>query len=159
MKSNLTVLFFMLSFYCFGAGMLDSFALYHSWLFVGEDEFAAVHQAAGQRIVLIFVLPTFVLTIITILLFWYRPSIIPKYLIWMALGCQLVSWLSSAFIQIPIQLELDKGKDEALLNRLISTDWIRIIAWGIYIVIIVQIIFRLYSHYLKMERAYESRVF
>ena len=149
MKRNLSGLFFMLSFYCFGAGMIDSFALYHSWLFVGESEFAAVHQAAGQRIVLFFVLPTFVLTGITIAMFWYRPSMIPKHLLWFAFACQMISWLSSAFIQIPIQLQLDQGKDEELLNKLITTDWIRIIAWLIYISVVVKMITRMQPIYLK----------
>ncbi|MBC7828414.1 MAG: hypothetical protein H7122_11760 [Chitinophagaceae bacterium] len=135
----------MLSFYCFGAGIIDSFALYHSWLFVGANEFAAIHQAGGQRIVLFFVFPMVILTIITILLFWYRPQVIPKHLLWYAFACQLISWLSSAFIQIPIQLQLDQGKDEVLLSRLITTDWIRIIAWVIYIVIVVQMFTFLFS--------------
>jgi hypothetical protein len=140
MKKNLTIIFFMLSFYCFGAGVIDSFAIYHSWLFVGADEFPAVHQAAGQRILLFLVLPMVVLTVITVLMFWIRPNIISKRLLSLAFICQIVSWLSSAVIQIPIQFQLDHGKDEVLLNKLISTDWIRIIAWLIYIVIVVQIL-------------------
>src|SRR3989337_413787 len=127
MKKNITVLFFMLSVYCFGAGIVDSFAMYHSWLFVGEAEFVAVHQAAGQRIVLFFVLPFFFLTMITILMFWNRPAIISRRLLWIGFICQMVSWLSSAFIQIPIQLQLDRGKDQELLNKLIATDWIRVV--------------------------------
>ena len=142
MKKNLTVIFFMLSFYCFGAGIIDSFAIYHSWLFVGEDEFAAVHQAAGQRIILFFVLPMVVLTIVTALMFWFRVNIIPKNLLWFAFTCQVVSWISSVMIQIPIQMRLDRGKDEELLNKLITTDWIRIIAWVVYIVIVIQMILR-----------------
>lgn len=114
MKKNLTLLFFMLSFYCFGAGMIDSFAIYPSWLLVGEEEFVAVHQAGGQRIVLFLVLPILALTIIIIIMFWHRPVAIPKRLLWIAFVCQMISWLSSAFIQIPIQIQLDQGKDEAL---------------------------------------------
>lgn len=151
MKSNITVLFFMLTFYCFGAGLLDSFAIYHSWLFVGEEEFAAVHQATSQRIILFFVLPTLILTIVTILMFWYRPAAIPRHLLWFAFSCQMVSWISSALIQIPIQAQLSKGKDEALLNKLIATDWIRIVAWVVYIAIAIQIIRRLRLHYLRNQ--------
>jgi hypothetical protein len=132
----------MLSFYCFGAGIIDSFAIYHSWLFVGEDEFAAVHQAAGQRIILFFVLPMVVLTIVTALMFWFRVNIIPRNLLWSAFTCQVVSWISSVLIQIPIQMRLDRGKDEELLNKLITTDWIRTIAWVIYIAIVIQMILR-----------------
>ena len=45
----------------------------------------------------------------------------------MALVCAIIPWLSSAFIQIPMQVELSKGKNEVLLQQLITTDWIRII--------------------------------
>lgn len=139
MKRNITTWFLVLSFYCFGAGVIDSFAMYHSWLFVGEEEFAMVHQQSGQRILLFFVFPTLVLTIITIMMFWHRPVIIPKRLLWFAFSCQMISWISSAFIQIPIQMQLDSGKDIELLNKLITTDWIRIIAWMFYIVVVFRI--------------------
>jgi hypothetical protein len=129
---TVTILFFGLSFYSIGAGMMDSFVLYHSWQFVGENEFAFFHKEAGQRIVLVFVLPMLLLTVLIILSFWHRHVAISRKL----LGCSLlfisIGWLSSFVIQIPIQIELDKGKNSALLNQLIVTDWIRVIAsWGL----------------------------
>ena len=44
--------------------------------------------------------------------------------------------LSSAFIQIPMQIELDKGKNEELLNMLIVTDWIRVIPTFILVTVV-----------------------
>jgi len=132
--------FFMLSFYCFGAGIMDSFAIYHEWLFVGNAEFATLHQEASIRIVSLYVLPLVICTICTVLLFWYRPTLLPKSLVWMAFACELVIWLSSAFIQIPIQFQLDKGKDMELLNKLIDTDWIRVFAFFIFIGIVIKMI-------------------
>ena len=129
--------------------MLDSFAIYHSWLFVGEEEFAAVHQAAGQRIVLFFVVPTFILTVVTIIMFWHRPAGIPRRLIWLAFAFQMVSWLSSALIQIPIQAQLSQGKDDELLNKLITTDWIRIVAMLAYVIVVFRIIRRLQTYHLQ----------
>jgi hypothetical protein len=131
-------IFFMLSFYGFGAGVLDSFAMYHSWLFVGEAEFATMHQEAGARIISFYVLPLVVCTIFNVLLFWYRPAALPKSLVWIAFSALLTVWLSSVFIQIPIQFQLDHGKDTALLNKLILTDWIRVIGWLIFIGIVIK---------------------
>jgi hypothetical protein len=126
-----TIFFFSLAFYEIGAGMMDSFVLYHSWQFVGEHEFALFHKAAGQRIVSIFVLPMFLLTVLAILMFWHRHVAIPRKFLWILLICLATGWLSSALIQIPIQIELDNGKDSVLLSQLIITDWIRVIAsWG-----------------------------
>jgi hypothetical protein len=120
-------IYFLLTFYTFGASMIGSFAMYHTWRFVGENEFITMHMESGQRIVMFFVLPTVVMTIFQILLFWHRPKIVPKTLVWVSLVCCMIPWFSSAFIQIPIQLKLDQGKDSALLEWLILSDWIRVI--------------------------------
>ncbi len=119
--------FYGLVFYVFGASMMDHFAIYHTWRFVGEQEFTAMHIASGSRIVPSFVVPTLVMTIFLILQFWHRPKAVSKKLVWTGLICTIVAWVSSAFIQIPMQIELDKGKNPELLERLILSDWIRVI--------------------------------
>jgi hypothetical protein len=119
--------FFVLVFYIFGASMMDSFAIYHTWKFVGEKEFVTMHIESGSRIVPFFVVPTLVMTVFLILQFWHRPKAVSKQLVWIALICTIIPWLSSAFIQIPIQIELDKGKNMELLQRLIISDWIRVV--------------------------------
>lgn len=129
-------LFFFLSFYCFGAGMMDSFVVYHSWKFVGAAEFARVHQESSVRIVQVFVSATLMMTVTTIVMFWKRPHYIPRKWVWIAFIAEIVSWVSSALIQIPIQGQLSQGRDEAALSRLIATDWVRIAAWIFYIVIV-----------------------
>ncbi|MBC7904299.1 MAG: hypothetical protein H7Y27_12795 [Gemmatimonadaceae bacterium] len=120
-------LFYLLAFYVFGASVMDSFAVYHTWRFVGENEFIAMHKASGGRIVSLFVLPTLVMTVFLILQFWHRPKAVSRTLVWVALVCTIIPWLSSAFIQIPMQIQLDLGKNDALLESLIVTDWIRVI--------------------------------
>jgi len=135
MKITVQFLFFFLSFYCFGAGMMDSFVVYHGWRFVGVAEFPLVHEETGKRIVQVLVFEVLIMTVITILMFWHRPSGISKKWLIAALACELVSWVSSVLIQIPIQFSL-KSKDEAALQRLVTTDWIRIIAWVVYIIIV-----------------------
>jgi hypothetical protein len=135
-------LFFLLSFYCFGAAMMDSFVVYHSWKFVGAAEFAQVHQQSSIRIVQVFVSATFLMTITTVILLWKRPANIPRQWIWIALACEIVSWVSSAVIQIPIQGQLSQGRNEDALNRLIMTDWIRIAAWVFYIVVASRMLVR-----------------
>lgn len=129
-------LFFFLSFYCFGAGMMDSFVVYHSWKFVGAAEFARVHQESSVRIVQVFVSATLMMTITTIVMFWKRSYYIPKKWVWIAFISEIISWVSSALIQIPIQGQLSQGRDEAALSRLIATDWVRIAAWVFYIVVV-----------------------
>jgi hypothetical protein len=151
-KFHFNLLFFVLSFYCFGAGMMDGFIIYDGWRYVGNEEFSVMHMAMGKRIVLLFVLPMAILLVLNILLYWFRAAAIPKSWVTMALVSQLAGWLSSIFIQIPIQLELDKGKDEALLEKLIYTDWLRFIAWMLYIVIVISMLYRINKSYLPINR-------
>ena len=142
-KFNFNLLYFTLSFYCMGAGFMDRFVIYNGWNFVGPEEFPAMHQATGQRIVTTFVLPMVVLLVLNILQYWLRPATVPRSWINMALISQLAGWLSSVFIQIPIQMQLSQGKDEALLQKLIVSDWLRVFAWLFYIVIIVAMLYRM----------------
>jgi hypothetical protein len=123
----ITPVFFGLVFYTLGASVMDSFAMYHTWRFVGPAEFAEMHKESGSRIVPFFVLPTMVMTVFLILQFWHRPKSVSRTLVWATLVCTIIPWLSSAFIQIPMQMELDKGKNDALLESLILTDWIRVV--------------------------------
>lgn len=136
-KFHVSLVFFVLSFYCFGAGIMDSFVIYDGWRYVAADGFATFHIEMGERIIGLFVVPMIVLFVFNILQYWFRPAAIPASWVTMALISQLVGWLSSIFIQIPIQLQLDHGKDEALLEKLIVSDWIRVVAWIIYTIIVI----------------------
>jgi hypothetical protein len=151
-KFHVNIAFFVLSFYCYGAGTMDCFVIYDGWRYVGENEFAVFHQAMGQRIIALFVWPMMLLFVLNILQYWFRPPAIPRSWVTMALALQIVGWLSSIFIQIPIQFQLDKGKDEALLEKLILTDWIRVLAWSVYIIVVIAMLYRIYKAYLPITR-------
>ena len=43
-----------------------------------------------------------------------------------SLVCLLLDWASSIFIQIPMNLELNHGKDIVLIEKVMSTNWGRI---------------------------------
>src|ERR1700759_3570486 len=93
--------FFFLAIYTVGASMLDSFAMYHSWRFVGAANFTLMHKEAGSRIVQVLVLPSAIMTIFLVLMLWHRPLVVSRGVIWAALGCATITWLSSFLIQIP----------------------------------------------------------
>ena len=69
----------------------------------------------------------------TILLLWSRPAAIPLWAVWAAIGLQVVVWVSTAAIQVPIQFQLsDHGLSIPLIDRLIETNfWLRRIPFGI----------------------------
>jgi len=116
--------YILVAFYVFGGGIVNSLVAYRTWRAVGVNEFAQFHHIDSSLIIPLFVIFFFFSFIPQILLFWFRPMIISKWLVWVALAFNLVALVSTITIQIPIQTELDKGFSSELLEKLISTDMI-----------------------------------
>ncbi len=118
---------FALVFYNLGASFIESFVNYPTWRLIGANEFRAYHQAVGPLYIIYAVAPGVLATVLTLLLLYFRPAAIPIWAILLAIGLQLIMWVSSVSIQIPIQMRLDKeGLSLPLINRLIVTNfWLR----------------------------------
>ena len=116
--------YILLAFYVFGGGIVNSMVAYRTWRAVGANEFPEFHQIDSSLIIPLFVIFFFLSFIPQILLFWFRPIVISKWLVWLALLFNLITLVSTIIIQIPIQVELDKQFSLELIERLISTDFI-----------------------------------
>ena len=115
---------FALVFYGNGAAFIESFVNYPSWHLIGNDAFLNYHKFIAPRVIAFLVVPAVLGTVFTILLLWSRPAVIPLWSVWVAILLQLVVWVSTATIQIPIQLQLAvQGASPALLERLMETNW------------------------------------
>ena len=117
-------IYILISFYVFGGSMVNSLVGYRTWRYVGENEFVRFHQVDSSQIIPVFVIFFFILIVPLILLFWFRPLIIPRRLVWIALFFYAINLISTIAIQIPIQLELGKGYSLELIDKLIWTDLI-----------------------------------
>ena len=119
--------FISLTFFSYGTAMMDYFLVYPSRLLIGEREFVPYHALLEERILPISVIPFGILTLFNIaLLFLKLPSTLKK-LVLASFVCLLLDWLSTIFIQIPINLQLNTGKDEYLIKYIMDTNWIRIV--------------------------------
>jgi len=115
---------FALVFYGVGASFVESFVNYPTWRLIGANEFRTYHQALGPLVIGYMVIPLLISTILTILLLWFRPAPIPRWAIWLAVVLQLITWVSTAAIQLPIQAQLSRdGLSLPLIDRLIFTNW------------------------------------
>ena len=110
-----------------GASYVESFVNYPTWKLIGPGEFLAYHRTLGPLIIGYMVIPLVVATILTILLVWFRPAPIPRWVVWVSVVLQLITWISTAMIQIPIQRELStSGLSLPLIDQLIFTNfWYR----------------------------------
>ena len=135
----LFVVTFALMFYGLGASFVESFVNYPTWPLIGAAEFKAYHQALSPLVIGYMVVPMLVGTSLTLLLAWLRPAPIPAWAIWLSVGLQLVVWVSTASIQLPIQFQLSSdGLSLPLIQKLISTNfWFRKIPQVINIVLLV----------------------
>ncbi len=118
---------FVLVCYGTGAAFIEGFVNYPSWRFIGEAEFRTYHQFISPRVLAFLVAPLILGTAFTLFLLWTRPPSVPSWMVWTALAAQTVMWISTATIQVPIQIELGTvGRDLVLLERLIITNlWLR----------------------------------
>lgn len=83
--------YLLLTFYCFGAGMMNEFVEYLSYAdlgrYVSPADFARWHQATSQYVLLFLVLPILLGNVALIALFFNRPPGVPKWTLWVALAC------------------------------------------------------------------------
>jgi hypothetical protein len=115
---------FALVFYGMGASFVESFVNYPSWRLIGANEFRAYHQTLGPLVIGYMVIPMLITTLLTVLLLWFRPVPIPQWAIWLAVVLQLLIWVSTVAIQVPIQVQLSRnGLSLPLIERLIFTNW------------------------------------
>lgn len=123
-SSWLFVITFALVFYGMGAATVETFVNYPTWRLIGANEFRAYHQALGPLVIRYMVIPLLATTVLTIVLLWFRPAPVPRWAIWLSVLLQLVTWISTATIQIPIQLQLSSdGLSLPLIERLMITSW------------------------------------
>src|SRR3954453_6801507 len=118
---------FALVFYGMGAASVESFVNYPTWPLIGANEFRTYHRALGPLIIGHMVIPMLGATILTILLLWFRPAVIPRWMVWLAIVLQLTVWVSTVPIQLPIQGQLSAdGLSLPLIDRLrVTSFWLR----------------------------------
>ena len=125
-SNTIFLLTFALIYYCLGASFVEGFVNYRTWGLIDPSEFKAYHEALSPLIIRTMVVPIAIKSVLILLLLWFRPSVVPGWAIILALVFEAINWTSTFVVQIPIQIQLsDGGVSQALLDKLIVTDWVR----------------------------------
>lgn len=143
LRTAILFLFIGSVFYCYGAGMMDYFAIYEPWKLIAEDEFSRFHQYQGQRVINIFVIPSAVMTLLNILAVLFPACYASRKLLGLSLIAYTFDWIFSFTMQIPVQLKLSEGKSMALLDELLRTNWWRFAADTIQFIIVCLLLWQL----------------
>ena len=96
---------------------------------VGRDEFTR-YEADHARLITLVVGPLMLVELATALwLAAVRPAGIPAWMTWAGLALVAAIWTSTAAIQVPCHARLAAGFDAEVHARLVSSNWIRTVAW------------------------------
>jgi len=140
--------FVLLSFYSIGTGMIESFLNYPSWYLIGPTEaWLDYRELLTQRIIPLLAMPALLLqTISNIIVIVYRPVAVPRWTVWITLLLLVTGVVSSAIVQIPIQIALDRTYNKEMLDELINSDlYLRVLTGvirGIIILYMLQCIIK-----------------
>ncbi|KAK4541073.1 hypothetical protein LTR36_008298 [Oleoguttula mirabilis] len=114
----------LLSAYCLAGCLMEHLTLFFTWSLVSSDkDLKIIQQFSGMRTLYIYVLPTIALTLVTATFmyetrghFWWQ---------WWCMGCLVVSWVSGAVVQGPLQIRVRERQDRVALARLRGSSWVR----------------------------------
>lgn len=113
-------------------GMIWLIQLVHYPLFdrVGAESFTAYHNGHTSRItplvgvVMLVELGTLIVLIIA------PPPGVPRAALWLGAGLLLLIWFMTAFVNSPQHTRLAAGYDPDLVRALVTTNWVRTLAWS-----------------------------
>ena len=104
---------------------------------VGRDSFTEYQDANLKRTVFV-VIPLQMLELFTaLLLVWKVPLGLLPVQVWTNLILIGITWISTATLQVPNHTKLARGFDPKIQNILVSSNWIRTVAWTLRGAIIV----------------------
>ncbi len=117
----------------FMTGVIWFVQIVHYPLFCGVDdaEFLAYEQRHTALTTWVVAPPMLLEAVTALLLFWFHPLGVSTWQLWAGVGLLAVIWLSTALLQVPCHEILSRGFDTAVHQRLVSTNWIRTVAWSL----------------------------
>ncbi|WP_424949404.1 hypothetical protein [Deinococcus sp.] len=112
-------------------GLILTIQLVHYPLFsrVGEVGWPAYEREHQARITFL-VGPLMLAELLSAvwLAFWPPPNL-PEWSLWLGLALVVVIWVSTALVQSPLHGQLSASFDARLHTRLVSSNWLRSVAW------------------------------
>lgn len=104
---------------------------------VGGDGFAR-YEAAHARLTTWVVGPPMLAEGVTaIMILVLGPAWLPAWQAWTGLALLALIWTSTAALQVPAHRRLAGGFDPSAHRRLVSTNWIRVVAWSLRAVLVL----------------------
>jgi len=117
----------------FMAGLIWVIQVVHYPLFraVGEDAFLEYEREHTRRMGAVLAVPAISEIVTAAALVFFRPDDVPLWLV-VAAGAVLAGiWIMTGLVQAPLHGRLSARYDMELVDRLVSSNWWRTIAWSV----------------------------
>ena len=121
-----------LFFALFNAGNMTTLQIQHYGIysFVGKDNFKDYMNANNKSATLPSILPAMLLLFVNFVLLFIRPIFMSETEVILSFSLNIIAFVSTVIWQRKIQGEMAiTGYDENKINLLLSTNWIRVIAF------------------------------
>lgn len=99
---------------------------------VGVESFADYHHRHVAAIFPVVAPPMLVEGVAAAWLVFQPPDGVSRWALWGGLLCVLAAFGVTAFVSIPCHDRLAQGFDQATLERLVHTNWLRTLAWTLH---------------------------
>ena len=116
----------------YNAGNMMSLQIQHygTYPFVGKDNFKSYMSANNKAALIPAVIPGFLMLILSIVLLFFRPVFMTALETTLSLALNIIAFISTFKWQRKLQSDMENtGYDETKIKLLLSTNWIRTIAF------------------------------
>ena len=116
----------------FMAGLIWTIQVVHYPLFahVGAEDYERYQHLHMQRITWV-VMPMMLAELACAVALFFSTQVNASQLVWVGLALLMCIWLSTALLQVPAHAELTKGWNASAHARLVTSNWIRTLAWSV----------------------------
>ncbi len=101
---------------------------YPTFKWINETDYVSYAVFHTNRITYV-VAPLMILELFLTIRMFFLKDISVSY-VWICLALTLIIWASTFFLQVPLHGVLASQKDIAVIDRLVSSNWIRTVAWS-----------------------------
>ena len=116
----------------YNAGNMMSLQIQHygTYHFVGKDNFKSYMSANNKAALIPAVIPGFLMLILSIVLLFFRPAFMTTLETTLSLALNIIAFISTFKWQRKLQSDMaNTGYNETKIKLLLSTNWIRTIAF------------------------------
>lgn len=72
-----------------------------------------------------------------LLMWWHRPLGVSVQVAGILTGLLVIIWISTFTVQVPIHNRLSKTFDEAQVEKLVTSNWVRTLAWTVRAILLM----------------------